>query len=563
MQMDNDTAKVTIELLSSIELEEVCAQVAKLAQKITKSTVVCLTVWDPDLDRLSERFLFGPAGKEIQDFIEVYCREFEANDEQCRAIAEDCFSVEVPAALAPLACYQISDADGLCGCLLFTGDIASVGKNLSDQIKQFPIAQALRRAWELKELQNENNRLRSSYEQLEDKTSLLEEQTRKLIHDLTAREAIRTRHVERERLLYSVSNVVRSYVDIQKVLETTVESIGTTFGASRCLLLKMIEDTNKVGVFEHTRDFPSVRELFLSGPGEAFTHVALTKTTPHDLGDPDLEPQGDYDRTFLRQLGMRSGLIVPLIMRERVLGVLFLQDCSQTRAWSIDDISLLGSLADQVSVAIENAELHHEKERQAVTDGLTGIANRRCFTETLMHEFERAKRYEQPLSLVLIDLDFLKVINDSFGHQIGDEAIKEVAGTLKQCSRAIDLAARYGGEEFCLLLPNTEVTMAEQFAERLRRLINEVHIEGPGHISASFGVASFPIHAGDPDTLFRRADEALYEAKQTGRNTVRTAINSAADPPSSQAASGEQPSRIQSGRVVDIEPQESGSGVTK
>lgn len=172
-------------------------------------------------------------------------------------------------------------------------------------------------------------------------------------------------------------------------------------------------------------------------------------------------------------------------------------------------------------MAIENAELHQEKERQAVTDGLTGIANRRSFGETLAREFERAKRYEQPLSLVVIDMDFLKVINDSFGHQIGDEAIRQIGRILKQSSRSIDLAARYGGEEFCLLLPNTEIKMAEQFAERLRRLINDVHIEGPGHISASMGVASYPLHASDPDALFRKADEALYEAKQAGRNLVK------------------------------------------
>ena len=104
------------------------------------------------------------------------------------------------------------------------------------------------------------------------------------------------------------------------------------------------------------------------------------------------------------------------------------------RDWSIDDISLVESLADQISVAIENAELHMEQERQAVTDGLTGIANRRSFNRTLAREFERARRYEQYLSLIILDLDYLKVINDTFGHQVGDEAIKSIAGILKQSS---------------------------------------------------------------------------------------------------------------------------------
>lgn len=115
------------------------------------------------------------------------------------------------------------------------------------------------------------------------------------------------------------------------------------------------------------------------------------------------------------------------------------------------------------------------------------------------------------------------MINDNFGHQVGDEAIKEIGRLLKQSSRAVDIAARYGGEEFCLLLPNTEVSMAEQLAERLRKVINEVHLEGPGHISASFGIASYPMHAADPDSLFGKADAALYQAKQAGRNMVKVA----------------------------------------
>ena len=157
---------------------------------------------------------------------------------------------------------------------------------------------------------------------------------------------------------------------------------------------------------------------------------------------------------------------MPLVMRTRVLGALFLQDLNVARDWSIDDISLIGSLADNLSVAIENAELHQERERQAVTDGLTGVANRRAFNDSLQKEFERAKRYDQPLSLVVVDLDFLKKINDKYGHSAGDEAIKSIGTVLRQSSRSIDFPARYGGEEFCLLLPNTEIEMAEQLAER-------------------------------------------------------------------------------------------------
>ncbi len=123
----------------------------------------------------------------------------------------------------------------------------------------------------------------------------------------------------------------------------------------------------------------------------------------------------------------------------------------------------------------------------------------------------------------MIDLDFLKKINDTYGHKAGDDAIASIGKLLKLSSRVSDVAARYGGEEFCLLLPNTETEMAEQLAERIRRMIFEVHIEGPGTISASIGVASYPNHADDCDQLFQKADAALYAAKQGGRNRVHVA----------------------------------------
>ncbi|MBK9203293.1 MAG: sensor domain-containing diguanylate cyclase [Candidatus Obscuribacter sp.] len=212
-------------------------------------------------------------------------------------------------------------------------------------------------------------------------------------------------------------------------------------------------------------------------------------------------------------------------MRDTILGVLFLQDISFDRDWSIDDISLIGSLADNLSVAIENAELHQEREKQAVTDGLTGVNNRRSFNENLQKEFERAKRYDQPLSLVIVDLDFLKKINDQYGHMAGDEAIRSIGGVLKLSSRSTDFVARYGGEEFCLLLPNTGIEMAEQLAERLRRKINEITVTGYGNISASLGVSNFPLHCNDAEELFGTADAALYKAKQGGRNCVKVAAD--------------------------------------
>lgn len=564
MEIEDEINKRTISLLSITELDQVSKIAAELVQELMEARFVAILMWDPDLESLSDRFLFGSSNKVVEQFISTFCESFDPEGAELEEVDDEDFSVDIPEEIQPLMCYRIGVGENLCCCLLYSPGKSGEEQSALQQLKALPLGSALWRAWEFRELQRENARLRASYEQLEDKTSMLEEQTRKLIHDLTARDTIRTRHVERERLVYSISNVVRSYVDIQKVLETTVESIGATFGVSRCLLLRLIDASERLSVYEYTRSASLVEELFLTEEGNAFMQAAISKPTPHDLGDPEADDQQLYDRSFLQKLGIRSGLIVPLKMRERVLAVLFLQDCSESRAWSIDDISLIGSLADQVSVAIENAELHEEKERQAVTDGLTGMANRRSFNSTFAREFERAKRYEQCLSLVMIDLDFLKVINDSFGHQVGDEAIKEIGRMLKQSSRTIDLAARYGGEEFCLLLPNTDVAMAEQLAERLRKLIEEVHIEGPGHISASLGVATYPIHAGDPESLFKKADDALYEAKQAGRNTVKVAGSELdGEDQSNSGKTSRTASRIQDRQALDVDAKGSGSSISK
>ncbi|HEY9787217.1 MAG TPA: sensor domain-containing diguanylate cyclase [Candidatus Obscuribacterales bacterium] len=514
-----------IRLFSTLDLEELSAIVGEIFIERTGAAAVGVVLWDKDLEALSDRFWSGEGKKELAKIGEPFSEDFEQSEKSVYEVDLDELGVNLPDKLQPVVCVQLVKDDELCACVLLGGTDLELAE-IEEAVKDLPLAVALSNAWEFSETKRENERLRSSYEEIEEKTSILEEQTMKLIHDVTIRDAIKMKQVERDRLVFSISNVVRSSVDIQKVLATTVDLIGATFAVSRCLLLRSVDTADQLDVYEfHTEFVPPASKLFFSDAGFQFTLTALSKTVPQDLGDPNTDDQSTYDRDFLRQLGIRSGLIVPLIIRERVLGVLFLQDCLEPRDWSIDDISLIGSLADNVSIGIENAELHQEIARQAVTDSLTGVANRRSFNESFSREFERARRYSEPLSLIVIDLDYLKKINDTYGHKAGDEAIKAIGKMLKQSSRASDVAARYGGEEFCLLLPNTELDMAEQLAERLRRKINEVHVEGPGNISASMGVASYPLHADDPESLFMRADEALYDAKQRGRNQVCTAAS--------------------------------------
>ena len=179
-------------------------------------------------------------------------------------------------------------------------------------------------------------------------------------------------------------------------------------------------------------------------------------------------------------------------------------------------------IAEQALIALENARLHGLVQRQAVTDELTGLANRRRFLAQLDSEVARSKRSGSPLGIVLADLDDFKRVNDTYGHEAGDEALRSFAEILATMARDVDLAVRLGGEEFALLLPDTDLAGATQLAERLRVALESAEVgRPPGQIrlTASFGVSAFPAAAA-ADDLLTDADRRLYDAKRGGKNKV-------------------------------------------
>ncbi len=195
------------------------------------------------------------------------------------------------------------------------------------------------------------------------------------------------------------------------------------------------------------------------------------------------------------------------------------------------ETELFHYLAAQAAVSIENVGLHETVERQAVTDELTGLFNRRRFQEVMSTEVERAKRFQNQVGLVLLDIDDFKLINDTYGHQQGDHVLKEVARVLRESSREIDEPARYGGEELAVVLPHTDLEGAYQLAERVRSGIEALELpllDGMGSIgvTASLGVATLPGSADDRRSLFQAADDALYRAKRAGKNRTERAERS-------------------------------------
>jgi diguanylate cyclase (GGDEF)-like protein len=180
-------------------------------------------------------------------------------------------------------------------------------------------------------------------------------------------------------------------------------------------------------------------------------------------------------------------------------------------------------LASQAAVALDNARLHDVVQRQAITDDLTGLVNRRRFIEALDAEVERARRFGAPLTIVLADLDNFKQVNDEFGHHGGDVVLRAFADLIRSHVRDVDVSGRIGGEEFAILLPETDRAGAALVAERMRRSLNSVPIsisdQSAIHAASSFGVAELAAEQSGDD-LLREADAALYRAKDEGKNRV-------------------------------------------
>jgi diguanylate cyclase (GGDEF)-like protein len=203
----------------------------------------------------------------------------------------------------------------------------------------------------------------------------------------------------------------------------------------------------------------------------------------------------------------------------------FVSVARRGRAFAAAERDLLASLARQTGISLENVDLHDQVKRQAVTDELTGLFNHRRFQEVIAAEAAAARRFDQPLGLLMIDIDNFKRVNDTYGHQQGDLVLREVARVLRECSREVDEPARYGGEELAVALQQTDLDGAEAIAERVRTNVEALELprldgEGTLSVTVSCGVAASG--DGDKDALIAAADAALYVAKRSGKNrTVR------------------------------------------
>ncbi|MBN1282243.1 MAG: diguanylate cyclase [Proteobacteria bacterium] len=356
----------------------------------------------------------------------------------------------------------------------------------------------------------EQERLRRS---LEEKGAIIERTNRMLeqfVKDLS--------------LIYEIGQEVNSIIDLDRLYATIAATLRKHLKVNEFALMVFDEKAEELQIkaafgFKN----PEAVAGMVFRKGEGISGLAAQSGKKIYIKDTSRE-----DR-FLNYKGERpdepsSFLSLPLIYKDEVLGVINFGRRGVS-SFTYQDVQMLSLTAGQISLAIANARLYTRTRELTVKDELTGINNRRHFQNMLQMEWKRAIRFHRPLSLIMVDVDFFKDYNDTFGHLQGDQVLRQIGGVLRRNLREVDTVARFGGEEFVLLLPDTDKRGAIAVAEKVRLLVEGHRFATPEHketrsITISAGIATYPDDVEEMDDLIDHADIALYRAKENGRNRI-------------------------------------------
>lgn len=339
---------------------------------------------------------------------------------------------------------------------------------------------------------------------------------------------------ESRRMVVDILHEVTSDLSSDEIYHILARRVARALSLSRCSVI-LAKPGDTVGVVATAFDNPGLRNFEIHLDRYPEIRSALEHGHPVLVEDVQSSPlYEDIRREWLSngtQVPVRSVIALPFSLGQKQAGVFFLRRLVDEAPLTNDDVEFADAVIKAAVAVIHRAQVietakadNARLEVLAHTDALTQVLNRRALTTRLSAELERARRYDAVITLLMVDLDHFKRVNDTMGHLAGDDLLREVAHMLQESIRSVDVVARYGGEEFVVVLPETHRVGATRFAERLREKIEAttfVLAHGGASLTASIGVATFPapdIHS--VDDLFARADEALYRAKADGRNKV-------------------------------------------
>lgn len=331
--------------------------------------------------------------------------------------------------------------------------------------------------------------------------------------------------------ILDITTAMSATLDPSAVLDIIVAKVAGVTDAVRCSIVLIVKEDEGYVLASH--EDPKVRELKIDLRKYPEILKVIDTKAPLAIEDIVNNPLMAHVKDSIQDLKSMSVLIVPIVFNDEVLGTLFLRTKMKEHGFTQKEIDFCRIVANSSFHALRNARLFEKVSREkeylkeiAVKDQLTSLYNHNFFYSRLEEEFERAVRYETPLSLIMLDIDNFKQINDTYGHRVGDIVLREMSALIKRGVRKTDIVARYGGEEFAVILPHTLLKGAVDEAERLRELV-EIHAYAgliTDRITMSIGVASYPqkgaMNSGD---LVNHADDALYKAKGSGKNCVKVA----------------------------------------
>jgi len=315
-------------------------------------------------------------------------------------------------------------------------------------------------------------------------------------------------------------------LDLDRIAEVCTKNILDLVGV-RFSSLYILDETNNI-LHLHKHNHPFLINKIVSLNQNLPSPMVMAVRSKELIVIEDIDSHKKpiirkSQRAFAGNYETNNCAIVPLICQDRVVGVLNLADKVSGDRFNCEDIALIGLFSQLVGASIGNIKLFEKIQRQATTDGLTGLVNHKTFYEILEKELLRSRRYGGQISLIMIDVDNLKKTNDTHGHRAGDKVIKEISRRIKESIRQIDTAARYGGDEFAVILPNTSLSDATIVAERMVKAVAQSPTtwrKEQIQLSISVGLGQYDADT-NPEDITSRSDQALYTAKQAGKNTFK------------------------------------------